>query len=129
MSTADNFVDWGGEFHQPAYQANDGIPIDVGVTTVWDVLISSAIQPPLKPTATGQGANLYVTSIGGVAQNASTGYYWVYFVNGSEPNVGAGAYLVQPGDSIAWDYKHFSSGHKQATHPGFGPTAKDTANS
>lgn len=57
--TVNNFVDWGGEFHQPAWQANDDVPIQSGVTTVYDVLQS--VQPALDTTSQGAGDNLYVT--------------------------------------------------------------------
>lgn len=116
-ATVNHFVDWGGEFHRPPWQVNDGIPIQPGVTTVYDVL--QAVQPSLDPTSQGAGAGLHVTGIGGVSQDPNTGYYWVYFVNNAEPPIGAGAYVLHGGESIAWDYKHFSSGFKQATHPGF----------
>ncbi|HEV2741050.1 MAG TPA: DUF4430 domain-containing protein [Candidatus Elarobacter sp.] len=119
MSTVNHFVDWGSEFHDPPWQADDDVAITPGVTTVWDVLNSGALQPPLQPTSQGSGPSLYVTGIGGVSQNSGTGYYWVYFVNGQEPTIGAAAYVLNGGESIAWDYKHFSSRHKQATHPGF----------
>lgn len=118
MPTVNSFVDWGGDFHTPPWQADDGISITPGTTTVWDVL-NTGPNPPLNPTSAGTGAGLYVTGIGGVSQDPATGYYWVYFVNGQEPPVGANAYVLNGGESIAWDYKHFSSGLKQATHPGF----------
>jgi hypothetical protein len=119
MSTVNNFVDWGGEFHTPPWQANNVVPITPGATTVWDVLNLSAITPPLAPSSVGSGPSLYVTGLGGVDQDPTTGYYWVYFVDGTEPTVGAAAYVLNGGESIAWDYKHFSSGFKQAPHPGF----------
>lgn len=117
MAEVNHFVDWSAEFHQPPWQVNDNVSVQPGVTTVFDVLRS--VQPLLSPTYEGSGPGLYVTGIGGVEQNSDTGYYWVYFVNSSEPDVGPAAYVLQGGESIAWDYKPSASGFKQATHPGF----------
>jgi Domain of unknown function (DUF4430) len=61
---------------------------------------------------------LFVTGIDGVKANqGNNGYWWVFFVNGTPPDVGPAAYKLKSGDSVAWDYKHYSSGLKQATHP------------
>ncbi|WP_080487126.1 DUF4430 domain-containing protein [Burkholderia ubonensis] len=51
------------------------------------------------------------------ANQGGNGYWWVYFVNGQMPDVSCAVYTLQPGDSVAWDYKHYSRGLKQAVHP------------
>jgi hypothetical protein len=112
------FIDWSSEFHDPSWQANDGIPTEPGTTTAFDVLSAPSVNPPLVVEAEGAGDGLFVTAIDGVKANLNgNGYWWVYLVNGHEPDVGPAAYKVKDGDSIAWDYKHFSSGLRQATHP------------
>jgi hypothetical protein len=118
-ATANLFVDWGSEFHAPPWQANDRLPIVEGQTTAFDLFQSAKVIPPLAVVTQGSGQGVYVTAIDGVIQNAGgNGYWWVYFVNGAEPDVGANAYLLKDGDSVAWDYKHMASGLKQASHPG-----------
>jgi len=117
MATANLFVDWGAP-HVPAWQVNNGLPIVAGATTAFGLFSVSGVTPPLTVTTQGSGAGLYVTAIDGVVQDPGTGFYWVYFVNGNMPTVGCDAYLLQDGDSIAWDYKHFSSGLSQPNHPG-----------
>ena len=119
QATANLFVDWGTGVHTPPWQANDGLPIAPGQTTVFDLFGLAGVAPPLNVVTQGSGQGLYVTSIDGVVQNdGGNGFWWVYLVNGAQPTVGAGAYLLADGDSVAWDYKHYSSGLKQATHPG-----------
>jgi hypothetical protein len=118
-STANLFVDWGSEFHDPAWQACDDLSIDTG-STVLDLMNEAAEEcdPPIPFTYTGSGQSAFLTSIDGVANNQNNnGYYWVYFVNGQAPQVGFGAYTLSAGDSVAWDYKHFNSGLSQASKP------------
>lgn len=46
-----------------------------------------------------------VNGINGVMGNDATGYYWSFYVNDKLADVGASAYMVQPGDTIAWRYQ------------------------
>ena len=122
MDSADLFIDWSGEFHTPAYLAIDGLPIVPGFSTVLDLLnAASRRDPSFQFTKTGEGANAWLTSIGGVANNQQgNGYYWVFFVNGVMPQKGCGACVLDDNASVAWDYKHYSSGFSQANqedHP------------
>jgi len=113
------FVDWGGEFHNPPWQANDGLEIEDGVTTAFELFSNSAVTPALAVQSQGVGDGVYVTAIDGVVQDSGGNqYWWVYAVNNAEPPIGANAYKLKDGDSVAWDYKHFASGFKQAPHPG-----------
>lgn len=55
--------------------------------------------------AKGSGSSVYVSAINGIsefAQGPMSG--WVYAVNGSRPNMGAGAYGLNPGDKLVWHY-------------------------
>ncbi len=106
VATVDHLVDWGDAFHDPPSQANDRIRIAVGVATVWDVLDAAVLRPPLAPASQGNGERLYVTAIGGVAQNPDTGHYWVYLVDGNEPPVGPDAFVLRGGERIVWSYVH-----------------------
>jgi hypothetical protein len=49
----------------------------------------------------------FVTSINGVSQDATANMYWIYYVNGEMPAVGAGEYIVQDGDEITWKLESF----------------------
>ena len=118
-NTANLFVDW-GSFHNPPWQACDFIPITPGQTTVFDLMqtAESFCSPSITFTYQGSGQSAYLTAIDGVENNPDgNGYYWIYLVNGTSPSIGFGAYVLQAGDSVVWDYKHFSSGLRQATLP------------
>jgi hypothetical protein len=119
--TANLFVDWGSPFHIPPWQACDFLPITSGSSTVLDLMnAAGSCDPPISFTYEGSGQSAYLTSINGVVSNqGGNGYYWVFFVNGTAPSVGFGAYVLNSGDSVVWDYKHFSSGLRQATEPAF----------
>ena len=116
--TANLFIDWQAQFHSPAYQACDELPLSVA-TTVEDLMDEAAnCSPTITYTSVGSGDSAYLTAIDGVESNqGENGYYWVYFVNGQMPSVGFGAYKLSNGDSVAWDYKHFSSGLSQVNQP------------
>ena len=117
--TANLFIDWSGDFHNPPWQACNNLPITPQSTTVQDLLNEAeSCDPPVNYTYVGSGASAYLTGIDGVENNQDdNGYYWVYFVNGQMPNVGFGAYELSDGDSVAWDYKHYSSGLRQVNQP------------
>lgn len=121
--TTNLFVDWASEFHTPPWQACDGLAITSGQTTVLALMseAESGCKPSVVSTIQGSGQSAYLTAIDGVASNQDgNGYYWVYFVNGQMPSVGIGAYVLKNGDSVAWDYKHYTCGLRQATdvsHP------------
>ncbi len=88
------------------------------MTTVFDLLTADGVSPALNAQWQGSGASLFITGLGGVEANqGGNGYWWVYFVNGQMLEVSCAVYTLQPGDSVAWDYKHYSSGLKQAVHP------------
>lgn len=53
----------------------------------------------------GSGAGTYVTSIGGLAQQANGPLSgWLYKVNNVFPDEGPATYRVKPGDTITWVY-------------------------
>ncbi len=119
-NTANLFVDWTSEFHDPGNQACDYLPITPGTTTVQDLMNEAGnfCNPSINYTYGGSGQSAYLTSIDGVESNQDgNGYYWVYYVNNVEPDVGFGACKLSAGDSVAWDYLHFSSGKKQPNQP------------
>jgi hypothetical protein len=58
----------------------------------------------LDPQAftSGEGANAFVTSIGGREADQAKQEFWAFYVNGEQAQVGAGAYEMQDGDEITW---------------------------
>ncbi|QAY71295.1 DUF4430 domain-containing protein [Xylanimonas protaetiae] len=58
-------------------------------------------------TATGEGANAFVTAIGGRAADPTKNEFWAFYVNGEQAQVGAGTYEMQDGDKITWKLETF----------------------
>ncbi len=55
---------------------------------------------------TYQSLGALVTKIG-EKKNGADGRYWQYWVNQQKPEVGASAYVLQPGDFIEWKFIPF----------------------
>lgn len=53
----------------------------------------------------GEGEMAFVTSIDGVA--AGENQFWAFYVNGESAPVGAGSYVTEEGDRIAWRLESF----------------------
>lgn len=70
--------------------------------TVLDALMAAPVDVMVEDSSYG----LYVTSIAGIAADATHG--WTYTVNGEQPVEGADKVTVAEGDSIAWSYIEFS---------------------
>ncbi len=49
------------------------------------------------------GLGTLVTKIGG-KENGKDKRYWQYWVNGKHPDIGADAYVLQPGDVVEWKF-------------------------
>lgn len=118
-NTANLFIDWQKEWHNPAWQACNYLSILLGQSTVKTLLDEAkSCEPSISYTSVGSGDSEYLTAIDGVENNQNgNGYYWMYFVNGNMPSVGFAAYKLNAGDSVAWNYKHYSSGLRQMNQP------------
>jgi hypothetical protein len=117
MPTASLYVDWGWCSNMP-WIGEAQIPITVGQTTAFGLFSAMQVSPPLPVQTQGTGANIFVTAINGLTDNQNAnGYWWIYFVNNQEAQVGCNSYLLQDGDTIAWAYLHSNSGFAQANHP------------
>ncbi|MGX7148588.1 DUF4430 domain-containing protein [Enterococcus ureasiticus] len=44
----------------------------------------------------------FISGIDGHAQDAKTSKYWLYDVNGKQPEVGAVEYFLKDGDTVTW---------------------------
>ncbi len=55
-----------------------------------------------KAATKGDGANAYVTSVGGYAASDTKKEYWAFYVNGKLSDVGAGTYVTKSSDQISW---------------------------
>lgn len=58
----------------------------------------------LDPQAftSGEGADAFVTAIGGREADQAKKEFWSFYVNGEPAQVGAGSYEMQDGDEITW---------------------------
>lgn len=74
-------------------------------STAYSVLRQLARQNGKAITTKGFGSTVYVSGIDGLKEfdhGPSSG--WMYKVNGTPPNIGAGAYHVKAGDTVIWYY-------------------------
>lgn len=73
--------------------------------TVYDILIEAAREHGLHVDTEGTGEAAYVRGL----EHLYNGDYgdvsgWAYYVDGTSPMVGCGAYTLSDGDSILWEY-------------------------
>ena len=74
-------------------------------STAYSVLKELAKQNGKSISTKGFGSTVYVSGIDGLKEfdhGPSSG--WMYKVNGTPPNIGAGAYKVKAGDTVIWYY-------------------------
>ena len=74
-------------------------------STAYSVLRELAKQNGKSISIKGFGSTVYVSGIDGLKEfdhGPSSG--WMYKVNGTPPNIGAGAYRVKAGDTVIWYY-------------------------
>lgn len=74
-------------------------------STAYSVLRELAKQNGKSISAKGFGSTVYVSGIDGLKEfdhGPSSG--WMYKVNGTPPNIGAGAYRLKAGDQVIWYY-------------------------
>ena len=74
-------------------------------STAYSVLRELAKQNGKSISTKGFGSTVYVSGIDGLKEfdhGPSSG--WMYKVNGTPPNIGAGAYKVKAGDTVIWYY-------------------------
>ena len=80
----------------------DDIEISDG-DTPYSVLVEAIGRSEVE--ASGSGDNIYVTSIFGLEEfehGPESG--WIFFVNGRDPDISAGAYELEDGDDVEWRY-------------------------
>lgn len=74
-------------------------------STAYSVLRELAKQNGKSISTKGFGSTVYVSGIDGLEEfdhGPSSG--WMYKVNGTPPNIGAGAYRLKAGDQVIWYY-------------------------
>ena len=74
-------------------------------STAYSVLRALAKQNGKSISTKGFGSTVYVSGIDGLKEfdhGPSSG--WMYKVNGTPPNIGAGAYRLKAGDQVIWYY-------------------------
>ena len=74
-------------------------------STAYSVLKELAKQNGKSISTKGFGSTVYVSGIDGLKEfdhGPSSG--WMYKVNGTPPNIGAGAYYLKAGNQVVWYY-------------------------
>lgn len=98
---------------QPTEAAPSGLTVNADGTEVsyQGVAGKTALEllQQLDPQAftSGEGANAFVTSIGGREADQAKQEFWAFYVNGEQAQVGAGSYEMQDGDEITWKLETF----------------------
>ena len=73
--------------------------------TVFSILTQAQHSGDIKFESRGNGpASRFVTSIGGVENQAAAGDNWVFRVNGELDDRGCGEFSVRPGDQVQWSF-------------------------
>lgn len=73
--------------------------------TVYDILIEAARKHSIHIESTGTGKLVYIAAINHIYEfDYGDLSGWIYRVNGKEPAIGCGAYVLTDGDEIVWHY-------------------------
>ncbi|MFL0252283.1 DUF4430 domain-containing protein [Clostridium neuense] len=79
--------------------------IDVSGKTVGEVTLNALSSKGISVETTGSGYSLYISAIAGVREKEhGKNSGWIYFVNGSSPQIGCGSYKLKQGDKVTWKY-------------------------
>lgn len=74
-------------------------------SNAYSVLKTLAGQKNIKVSTSGYGSMAYVKGIGDLYEKQyGSGSGWMYKVNDSSPNIGAGSYKLKDGDHVLWYY-------------------------
>ncbi len=75
--------------------------------TVLDALAGAAKRTRgIKFVQRGRGANAMITEIDGL-ENDAGGKNWLFSINGKTAEVGAGAFQLEAGDTVLWEFKAY----------------------
>lgn len=70
----------------------------VGRTTAYDLLTRASLKDAFSVDVKQYDFGVFIEGVEGVKGDATK--FWAFYVNGSQANVGADSYVVQPGDMI-----------------------------
>lgn len=70
-----------------------------------DVLLGVAQTNGFEVKTTQYDFGILVDSINGIAGDAASNTYWIYYVNDVSATVGASSYVVADGDTILWKFE------------------------
>jgi len=76
-------------------------------STVLTILARAQNIGDLEFTSIGEGETAFVTSIGGVENQAAAGDNWVYRVNDELGDKSCGVFSVKPGDEVLWVFGEY----------------------
>lgn len=75
--------------------------------TVFDVLSEVQARDSLDFESRGSGRTMFVTAMEGCTCGGEGGKNWLFSVNEERSHRSCGISLVEPGDSILWEYVEF----------------------
>ncbi len=93
-------------FHGRAADVAGKVSVPAGATA-FDALQAFADQQGLAVEHRGNGASLFVVSIGSVVNEGATGDNWVYLVSDQLGDRSAGVRSVSPGDRLVWRFGRY----------------------
>lgn len=73
-----------------------------GTSTVYELMLNSQLNFKSK---TFSGLGEFVEEINGLKNDAQTGKYWIYYINGESAKLGISQQTVKPNDIITWNYE------------------------
>ncbi len=80
------------------------VPIGNG-TTVYGVLLNLSNWFGFELRVKWYSLGPFIDGIAGVNSDPARGLYWIYYVNGEYAEVGAGAYVLNGGETVLWRYE------------------------
>jgi hypothetical protein len=93
------------DFGNGATREFSALPWKPGMT-VGDLLREAGrVHPGLEFAVRGTGDMAFLTSLDGVANEASNGRFWIYEINGRIAERGIGAQALEAGDRVLWAFK------------------------
>ncbi len=90
---------------------DDGVVLDTVTAeisegdTVYTVLVKVLRLHRIQCDTSGTSIEPYISGIANIYEfDFGSGSGWMYYVNGVSPSVGAGSYVLRPGDNVVWRY-------------------------
>jgi len=80
---------------------------DVTIVQVQTVVGKTVLEATKNAEYMGSGNMAYVTAINGRKADPAKREFWELLVNDKQTQVGAGSYIIKPGDKIVWKISNY----------------------